>query len=1734
MKRIKYILLLSIMTIMSIFNGIDVYAAQGLYSSELGTNAALGSPLLNENFQVEDWNAHEMITFGIFLSNFCVNWGEDNYETAFSTNSSEGLKGKAYASLVFGTGSDSVAMRALQSMLSYAIDVQKKDRRQLYVKYKYSTKPVTEKGQSGMLSDDYAEAKGTDLMMYSNKGPKWSEYYEILGVDSNSLGLLSSSLDSLKSKHNIVANKAGVPIEGRSYLYSDIDVDVMLYVKGAGGSYQLVFDSSDGWDLEQYAGYVTQGWVTGVMRDNTEWFKSIANSKLYLDCFGNIVADSNIAQSVILFPASCNQYLTQSKSYNYLTIATINDSYTRDVGGFNYGDGSNEPQSNSNGSDSVAGTRIVGFDTNSAIGSYINQNEASRAGLDGDAGEEHLNMQWGQVIVNLLQSDLNSQNASTMPPITFIINGDTTEGVSGLWGLFGHGKKTAVSAFWANSIDVANLRNFLHPPANTPKRLTKLYTPKGDINIFGQALYVPTISNNSVKSMEEDIKSTIVILKYLDGNMGISHSADAPELEEAPVIRQKLLACSSMQDVAKLIFFSPDNSASPLLRNARELLGQGEGSKDWAEPLNMDRAIQLISRIAKFYPRNTMLDNVLDVFTAKEGAEFDYLTPYVYMTYLQWYGVVGTDGEDLNDGIFLESMDVLQVDPETLFANTFMSEEEKKSSVLDYTYLLLNPDSDQGTAYKNKLLRRTFAETLYSEYKSLSSANSDDSGSVRQSGFLSIPSLSENFLTSWFIHGYIKIIIGVIGVLVTLIIVLAVIRRKKLSWIVLSVVLTVSVCLLLPSMAEVTPFIGSQIVQVAFSKNLSYWTLSESASNLVAENQRKKSSMSASSTDQEELMKMLDLSNRISTVVTDSALMLKNDISKKINADINDISTDIQSLQSTRWLMPILMQEYTSDDGSMDYLYTSLNSMYVDEQNLYWYYNPSSKLVSRAYNSTENSITAQSSTEYGKETADILNNQRTAYSKYKDIDSENGAEGSAKNVPSENTFLSLTRALSDENLTHAGYYLVDFTHLNGSVLGIDMDSVESGGLSDATRSGLRNAEKKMEELASTYDATAGTPQCFGYLLTSINPGYYFYMLVRDTCNGLVLQSDQALRDFNQTTDISPTGLSSLVHNLQGEVLEYVDTSPEQDGSGLTLIEDLPEDYEYTERDIIRKRESFMHANGYIRDFLDMEELFTNVIPYMYDMYHIAEGDTIGEDGQKYVTIGDGDSAIKILALFQPDELMEDYALYKENKKSWFWRCNWAIKLVESKNFNRETRVKGRNAEGKATTYDLKGPALDPRSYPSERPMVFSEAQMHYQNLTESDLTLPELKILKVNEAVEKKWTYLLNYANLNDISEEVFYRQMALDALLAFNQEFTTSRLFNASRALYPTTVDLRNLSFDSVLRILVLGSTRNTSYALGDVMTNIIRNGSAVTTYVLIAAAYMCNIVTPFVRSIFMGMLFYLLLWVLVTNIFSAFSTKRNIVVGYLIANGLFALINILYFGVFNLLIQITSIDSVLTTETVNAAPSSPAVVFIIILLASLLNCAATIWLLVVVFINRKDMGFAKFMFIGQRITSKLSGAFNKVLDRFSGRGLQDKSGDHTASKSSGDSSNSGGSNSNNSTSNNKDEQNSGTSSGDSIEIAPAEDTDNQPIDEATDESYNDNASDLLLNDTEDAEKTEAQTNAYNEQVSEGKKQKQKEQSDTQQNNTKSGNKSGKTKATDTSNVPSYADTVHTSDTTD
>ena len=108
--------------LVSMVGNIMVYSTASAYSS-LGTNKALGSPILNENFSSNNWNKWEMVVWGIFLSNFTTPFIDD-YNSAFNIDSGYGSKGSGVQALQFGSGRDPANSSVIQNLLDYAVNQQ--------------------------------------------------------------------------------------------------------------------------------------------------------------------------------------------------------------------------------------------------------------------------------------------------------------------------------------------------------------------------------------------------------------------------------------------------------------------------------------------------------------------------------------------------------------------------------------------------------------------------------------------------------------------------------------------------------------------------------------------------------------------------------------------------------------------------------------------------------------------------------------------------------------------------------------------------------------------------------------------------------------------------------------------------------------------------------------------------------------------------------------------------------------------------------------------------------------------------------------------------------------------------------------------------------------------------------------------------------------------------------------------------------------------------------------------------------------------------------------------------------------------------------------------------------------------------------------------------------------------------------------------------------------------------
>ena len=216
--------------------------------SQLGTRAALGSPLIDANFSSDDYQKWEMQVFGIFLSNF-VQPFVDDYVSAFSDGKG-GSEGKGRKALQFAGGNDAQANKALQQMLNFAINAQT-TMKSIDVRY------TVYDGRSGgrptkTESTESRPATVKDLLIDFRDVP-----YD---------GSMQGATDSQLQNHETLSDLYAPTYQPTIFLsrkdkyyngYSEKLYSATLptfYIRGnASGADVVVYDFNNHWDLQAYA-----------------------------------------------------------------------------------------------------------------------------------------------------------------------------------------------------------------------------------------------------------------------------------------------------------------------------------------------------------------------------------------------------------------------------------------------------------------------------------------------------------------------------------------------------------------------------------------------------------------------------------------------------------------------------------------------------------------------------------------------------------------------------------------------------------------------------------------------------------------------------------------------------------------------------------------------------------------------------------------------------------------------------------------------------------------------------------------------------------------------------------------------------------------------------------------------------------------------------------------------------------------------------------------------------------------------------------------------------------------------------------------------------------------------------------------------------------------------------------------------------------------------------------------
>lgn len=292
-------------------------------------------------------------------------------------------------------------------------------------------------------------------------------------------------------------------------------------------------------------------------------------------------------------------------------------------------------------------------------------------------------------------------------------------------------------------------------------------------------------------------------------------------------------------------------------------------------------------------------------------------------------------------------------------------------------------------------------------------------------------------------------------------------------------------------------------------------------------------------------------------------------------------------------------------------------------------------------------------------------------------------------------------------------------------------------------------------------------------------------------------------------------------------------------------------------------------NNEMRDYLDFRSMFTYLIPYLKQGNDLVRewDDTYGiffYDGVTYEEGHEGDSDIA-----NNPELAQKYWHNVNVARLYNIYTPWVDLMYDS------SYAKSEKISYQGETYTVSDP-INPATYPTERPMVFSRSEMYDYGLREDQLTKVERKLMAISDKVMAKWYNLLNYYNFADV---VLNTSAAMEASFIFNQEFSEANLVGGGINIYPQSLELKNFTYDAFLRMILANSTGESlvidEEVDGSLYERIVKNSSFTTGIFLIILDILAVYVIPPLKLFIVILLFISAVLVL---LISAISVNEDI----------------------------------------------------------------------------------------------------------------------------------------------------------------------------------------------------------------------------------------------------------------
>nr|WP_295684097.1 hypothetical protein [uncultured Lachnoclostridium sp.] len=335
-------------------------------------------------------------------------------------------------------------------------------------------------------------------------------------------------------------------------------------------------------------------------------------------------------------------------------------------------------------------------------------------------------------------------------------------------------------------------------------------------------------------------------------------------------------------------------------------------------------------------------------------------------------------------------------------------------------------------------------------------------------------------------------------------------------------------------------------------------------------------------------------------------------------------------------------------------------------------------------------------------------------------------------------------------------------------------------------------------------------------------------------------------------NMSDANTTAFLLNTEGPYYYFYNTLKYRYGSNNDFKSSLLDINIFKVRDVSFAASS-SSANGSVRDFLDLEGLFTYLIPYLsvcndyvYDWTNLNGTNVEGYNFEGTNAKNDINS----------ENYIYGQSLKREMQKVWNMYSPWVDQLNSLSIHNKKVSVGTKTLRIENT--------LNPSYYLiAGRPMLFSEADMVAKGYRASDLTDIEIRLQRVLEETYTDMMYLVNYY---DMDNEVLLSAAAMYATFNFNKEFSQNNLLGEPVTLYPQNFEMKNFNHDAFLRLALLNSTGETIFSSTDLFETVLSKTSIFTGILLLIEDVLAIIVIPTLKLILLLMLLFLGLLICLT----------------------------------------------------------------------------------------------------------------------------------------------------------------------------------------------------------------------------------------------------------------------------